>query len=200
MEAKSNTTQTVQGAAVVAKADVQARQVQSARPGIHRDQGMHAPWTTCSPRRHKTAATYAHTAPDFALVGVETANRWQGSIWQSRDLPCRSWRRCRRLANPGEPQEPFDRSRMRVHGITPEQVDGAPVWSDISPDVQRRLLGLVVSHGPFDKSALRQSCRRHGLRSLQRVEWRDSATLARHTWPERCGNYVSKYTCKHVLL
>ena len=135
--------------------------------------------------RYKTAASYAHTVPNFALVDVETANSWQGSICQIGICHVEAGKIADTWQTLVDPQEPFDRGCMRVHGITPEQVEGAPVWSDIFPEVQRRLSGLVVSHGSFDKSALQEACHRYCLCPLQCLEWRDSATLIRRTWPER---------------
>lgn len=125
--------------------------------------------------------------PDFALVDVETANTGQDSICQIGVCHVEAGSIADTWTTLVDPQSLFANRLMRIHGISQDKVAGAPTWPDVYPEVQKRLAGLVVSHGAFDKAAVQKTCARYGLEQLKFREWRDSTTLVRRTWPNQFG-------------
>ncbi len=125
---------------------------------------------------------------DFCAIDVETANHRVSSICQvgivqvteGRVETCYS-----RLVNP---EEGFNSFNVRLHGIGPGSVSGAPSFDEIFAEVFDLLDGRVlVSHTFFDRGAMDGAARRYGLPLLP-VTWLDSVAIARRAWPERRGN------------
>ena len=120
----------------------------------------------------------------FVGVDVETASRDVGSICQiglalvSDDGGICTWST---LVDPGVP---FARGNIRVHGIRPEDVAGAPafgaVMEAIRPVMERHPL---VQHSRFDQRAFEAACRACGVPAPD-SEWNDSVRIARRAWPE----------------
>ncbi len=65
-----------------------------------------------------------------------------------------------------------------VHGITSDELASAPAWPEIYSQVRQLLKDrLVVAHNTsFDASMIRQTCRAHGLPSLE-FDWRCTMDL-----------------------
>ena len=121
---------------------------------------------------------------DFVVVDVETANANLSSICQigiasfSDGKLADSWVS---LVNPEDYFSPFN---ISIHGIDEDQVQDAPTWEGILPQVNSRLQDrIVVSHTPFDRLALARACDRYELTRCE-CTWLDSARGVRSTWPQ----------------
>ena len=133
------------------------------------------------------AATYLSTQADeqdFVAIDVETANPDLASICQIGlvsfvDGEIRaSWQT---LVNPENYFEPINTS---IHGIEEHDVVDAPRFPEVAPDVARMLGGhVVVSHMPFDRTALIRVYDRHSLPHIDCM-WLDSAAVCRRAWPQ----------------
>jgi len=120
----------------------------------------------------------------FLSLDVETANADMASICQigivefDGQTVASSWGT---LVNP---EDYFDPTNIYVHGITPERVVGAPTFDQIHPTLQARLQNhIVVTHTPFDRTSLRQACKKHNTPLLE-CKWMDSATVVRNHWQQ----------------
>jgi DNA polymerase-3 subunit epsilon len=120
---------------------------------------------------------------DFVAVDVETANADISSICQIGIASFRdgdlvdTWVS---LVNPEDYFSPFNRS---IHGIDAYQVQDAPTWEGVLPQVTSRLRDrIVVSHTPFDRMALARACERYELTGCE-CAWLDSARVVRIAWP-----------------
>ena len=83
-----------------------------------------------------------------------------------------------------DPQSSFHWGNIRVHGITEDMVQGAPVFREVYP-LLRQLLSenIVVHHSPFDQHAFNKAYARFQLRPID-IRWLDSARIVRHTWQQ----------------
>jgi DNA polymerase-3 subunit epsilon len=81
-----------------------------------------------------------------------------------------------------DPEDYFAPFNVHLHGISEEKVAGAPTFRQVAPDLLTMLRGAtVVSHGPFDRSALTQACDRAGI-AFPPCQWLDTCCVARRTW------------------
>jgi DNA polymerase-3 subunit epsilon len=64
-----------------------------------------------------------------------------------------------------KPKGQIEPEAMRVHGITPDRLVGAPTWQDIWPQVEAVLAGRLVGvyNSEFDLRMLKQSHRKYWL-------------------------------------
>ena len=123
----------------------------------------------------------------FFALDVETANGNRGSICQigvacvGHDNAITTW------ASHVDPQT-RDWSCSWVHGITAQDVQGAPVFARVMPVLQRALAGrLVYQHSSFDQGAMAAACALAGLDPPD-WHWSNSVVVARKAWPELKGN------------
>lgn len=120
----------------------------------------------------------------FVALDVETANSDFASICQI-GLVCFvgqsiKWQWTKLI----DPEDYFDSENIRIHGIEPRAVAGAPNFPAILEKLQPTLRNqIVVSHTHFDRLALDQACDKYGVQ-LPPFTWLDSARVARRTWPE----------------
>lgn len=125
--------------------------------------------------------------PDFVAIDVETANASFGSICQIGVVSFRNgvvedvWHSLI------DPEDFFASFNVRIHGITEDAVKGAPTF----PKVEARIRQLtrdtvVVSHGAFDRGALRGAAERYGLGAFD-CSWLDTVRVARRAWPEHAA-------------
>ena len=132
-------------------------------------------------------ATYLRNQTEeqgFVAIDVETANPDLASICQiglvsfvNGEIRA-SWQT---LVNPGNY---FDPINTNIHGIEEHDVVDAPRFPEVAPDVARMLGGhVVVSHMPFDRTALMRVYDRHSLPHIDCV-WLDSAAVCRRAWPQ----------------
>ena len=119
----------------------------------------------------------------FVAIDVETANQDVASICQigvvtfEQGHILESWET---LVNP---EDYFDSFNIAVHGITEESVRDAPIFPAVFEALHFRLAKqIVVSHTPFDKTAIARVSEKYGLPVIG-CSWLDSARVVRRTWP-----------------
>ena len=82
-----------------------------------------------------------------------------------------------------DPECEFNLWNIRIHGIEPEHVRGRPTWPELFEELAPLLSGsLVVTHGPFDRTAIGRACGRYGLEAPT-ARWLDNQRIVRRTWP-----------------
>ena len=123
----------------------------------------------------------------FNAIDVETANSHSSTICQIGVVEVRRGKIARCHSILVDPETHFNDFNVRLHGIGPEEVQGAPAFSDVFPQLYDLLDGKpLASHTFFDRSALNGAARRYGLPLLP-VDWLDSAAIARRAWPQKYG-------------
>ena len=81
-----------------------------------------------------------------------------------------------------DPMSYFHWGNTRVHGITEDMVQSAPVFSEVYPFLRELLSdSIVIHHSPFDQRAFNKAYARFNLRPIN-IRWLDSARIVRHTW------------------
>lgn len=122
---------------------------------------------------------------EFVAIDVETANASLASICQVGVATFEDGALTETWSSLIDPEMFFDEFNVEIHGIDAETVDGAPTFPQISDSLNEMLSDrTVVSHMPFDRGALRQTCSRYGLPIVE-CTWLDSARVARRTWPDQ---------------
>jgi DNA polymerase-3 subunit epsilon len=121
---------------------------------------------------------------DFVAIDVETANADLSSICQVGIALFRNDALADTWASLVNPEDEFDPINISIHGIDEDQVEDAPTWVGVLPDVSARLQNrIVVSHTPFDRLAVTRACDRANA-ALCGCTWLDSARVVRRAWPE----------------
>lgn len=72
------------------------------------------------------------------------------------------------------PENEYSPFTMRVHGITPAATENAPKFTDIYPEIRKRINGCtVVAHNAFstDKPCLEQAMVHNGIIDNLNIEW-----------------------------
>lgn len=120
----------------------------------------------------------------FVAIDVETANADMASICQIglavfEDGSLRTeWKTL------VDPEDYFDWINVEIHGITEDDVYGAPKFPELLGRIEEFLSGqVVVCHTHFDRISIGRALQKHGLSDFP-VTWLDSARVARRTWPE----------------
>ena len=124
----------------------------------------------------------------FIALDVETSCGDSASICQIGLACVRADHSIQTYATLVDPQLPFARFNIDLHGIGPDTVREAPTFPQIWP----RLLSLLsrhplVQHSRFDEKAIAAACKMHGL-ARPRLQWTNSVSVARSAWPELKGN------------
>ena len=121
----------------------------------------------------------------FNSIDVETANADRASICQIGIVHVvdgeivESWKS---LINS---ESWFDPINISIHGISIEDVSDSPTLPDVWNELHSRLHGSVlVSHSPFDRTAIERSIERYELEQVQ-IDWLNSVEIARRAWPEK---------------
>lgn len=95
---------------------------------------------------------------DFVVVDVETANPDLASICQIGVASFANGALADTWQTLVDPQDEFDPWNMAVHGITEEDVRGAPTLPELFPALRRSLsCPIVACHTPFDRVALNRA-------------------------------------------
>lgn len=127
----------------------------------------------------------------FTVVDVETANASRASICQIGVTKVADGRIAEQWETKVDPEEWFDFFNVRIHGITAEDVQGAPILPDLRAKLGELLEGgVLVGYSPFDRTAFQRAFEKYGLDALD-VQWLDCAEVVRRAWPEKYG--FSKY-------
>lgn len=120
----------------------------------------------------------------FLALDVETANADMSSICQigivefSDGKVVNSWGT---LINPEDYFDPFN---VAIHRITLDMVKAAPSFADVYARIQQAIKDcIVVTHMPFDQTALYRASQKYGLPELS-CTWLDSARVARRQWEQ----------------
>ena len=122
--------------------------------------------------------------PYFEAVDVETANSDRESICALGVVKVRDGVIVDRWKTLVNPEAEFLPRNVEVHGITPDEVAQAPTFPDVHKALLRRLeSGIMVSHSPFDRTALRNASNRYDLPEVN-VDFVNSHTVAKRTWPK----------------
>lgn len=123
----------------------------------------------------------------FVVIDVETANPDMSSICQVGLAVYENGARIESHSILIDPEGEFDEFNIAIHGITPDQVQGKPNFSEALPDIQR-VLGHnpVLSYGHFDKTAMAQACGRYGF-ELSVTAWLNLHPVVRRAWPDEAA-------------
>lgn len=120
----------------------------------------------------------------FIAVDLETANPRMSSICQIGIVVFEDGREVAADARLVDPRDYFDPYNVAVHGITEEDVRGAPRFSDLHGWLCQQTRGQIVAcHTHFDRVALGQACGLHRLEPLP-CNWLDTAEVARRAWSD----------------
>jgi DNA polymerase III epsilon subunit-like protein len=142
--------------------------------------------------RTKTSARKKEIIPelpyDFYALDVETANQKHSSIcsvglahFVDGEI-AETWQT---LVNP---DCEFATINKRIHGITPEMVNGAMKIPEMIEAVRERIEGkVVVHHSPFDPSALARAAASVGAKTINAL-FLDTVLASEIAWPGQ-SNY-----------
>lgn len=120
---------------------------------------------------------------EFICVDFETANSNLASICQVGTVLFRNGEVVDTFESLVDPEDYFNGCNIAIHGILPKHIIGAPTFKNIYQNLVEQLSNrIVVSHTPFDRSALRQTITRYKLPEIN-CQWLDSARVVRRTWP-----------------
>ncbi|RBP94879.1 DNA polymerase-3 subunit epsilon [Rhodobacter sp. 140A] len=124
----------------------------------------------------------------FVALDVETACSETASICQIGIACVRADGGIESWVTLVDPQVRFSSFNVRLHGIGPEQVQGAPDFAraiaPLEPLLSRH---LIIQHSSFDRRAIEGAYGAAG-RVAPGWRWGDSVRIARRAWPEFIGN------------
>ncbi|WP_108258981.1 exonuclease domain-containing protein [Mangrovicoccus ximenensis] len=133
---------------------------------------------------------------DFFSIDFETANPDQSSICQIGLAKVDAGAVISATSELVDPQTHFDPYNTFIHGIEAHHVEGAPKLGIVLPELLETLSGNhVVSHSPFDRTALTRAAEAHGL-TLPPITWIDTMRIARRAWPDQFG--ISGYGLSNI--
>jgi DNA polymerase-3 subunit epsilon len=135
----------------------------------------------------------------FVALDVETANADCSSICQIGIAGFENGCLAEEWSTLVNPQDYFDPVNVSIHGITEDEVEMSPVFSDLIEGIRSRLKGRpTLCHTPFDRVAVSQACSKYSLQGLE-CTWLDSARVARRAWPQfaRRG-YGLQHVCEAI--
>lgn len=117
-------------------------------------------------------------------LDVETANSDMASICQIGIAKYVGGQLIAEWSSLIDPEDYFDFINVYIHGITEEDVVGAPTF----PEVVSTLAGFLnntvcVSHTHFDRVSVGRALEKYDLKQIE-TTWLDSARVARRTWEE----------------
>jgi DNA polymerase-3 subunit epsilon len=120
----------------------------------------------------------------FIAVDLETANPRMSSICQIGIVAFEDGREVGADLQFVDPRDYFDPYNVAVHGITEEDIRGAPRFSELHGWLCQQTSGQIVAcHTHFDRVALTQACGRNSLDPLP-CNWLDTAQVARRAWSD----------------
>lgn len=135
----------------------------------------------------------------FVAIDVETANANMASICSIGVATFENGSLASEWYSLIDPDDFFDPFNTQIHGITEDDVQGAPTFKEVALDIER-LLGsqIVVTHTHFDRVAMYQAAGRWEI-SPPACTWLDSARVARRTWTECAkSGYGLASVCKMI--
>jgi DNA polymerase-3 subunit epsilon len=118
----------------------------------------------------------------FVTIDVETANADLSSICQVGIARFSGGSFVDGWSSLIDPEDYFDGMNISIHGITEDDVAGAPKFPAVADEVARLLNDkIVISHGSFDRVAISRVCAKYSVSEPQCV-WLDSCRVARRAW------------------
>jgi DNA polymerase III subunit epsilon len=134
---------------------------------------------------HDTAVE-SERGPTFVALDFETANPNLASICQVGAVRFQDGVEVERWDQLVDPNDYFDPMNVFIHGITQADVEGAPTFKELIPQIEVWLTDqIVVSHTHFDKAALHQAYDCCAVPAYPQCTWLDSARVVRRAWPEK---------------
>jgi len=136
---------------------------------------------------------------EFVAIDIETANADMASICQIGLAIYKDGKLEKEWSSLIDPEDYFDFINIDIHGITEDDVAGAPKFTDVINDLSSFLENSVcVSHTHFDRVSISQALEKYSLNSIN-TTWLDSARVARRTW-EECAwsGYGLSNVCKII--
>lgn len=120
----------------------------------------------------------------FIAVDLETANPRMSSICQIGIVAFEDGREVSADVRLVDPRDYFDPYNVAIHGITENDVKGAPLFRDLHDWLCQQTSGEIVAcHTHFDRVALAQACGQHSLEPLP-CNWLDTSRVARRAWAQ----------------
>lgn len=121
---------------------------------------------------------------DFIAIDFETANFFRGSacaVGMTTVLDGRVIETTSNLIF----QEYFDGFNIAIHGITPEDVEGAPTFPEIWPHIQERIgdLPVVAHNASFDTGVIRDALDEVGF-AWPKLTYACTLTMGRRTYKD----------------
>ncbi len=139
------------------------------------------------------------TVMEFVAIDVETANADMASICQIGLAKFKDGQLIEEWSSLIDPEDYFDFINIDIHGITEEDVVGAPKFSEVVGELSYYLSGSIcVSHTHFDRVSVGRAFEKYSLNSID-TTWLDSARVARRTWVD-CSwrGYGLSNVCKII--
>lgn len=120
----------------------------------------------------------------FIAVDLETANPRMSSICQIGVVAFENGKEIGAEVRLVDPRDYFDPYNVAIHGITEDDVAGAPHFSELHGWLCQQTSGQIVAcHTHFDRVALAQACGQHRLEPLP-CNWLNTAQVARRAWSD----------------
>lgn len=119
---------------------------------------------------------------EFLVVDFETACAENCSICQVGLVKYKDGEYSTLIDSLINPKTVF--TNTHIHGISANDVNNAPLFQDIYPELEKYMKGQIVfNHNGADKSKFEESCKKYDLPIFE-VTWLNSATLVRRTWKQ----------------
>ncbi len=136
---------------------------------------------------------------EFVAIDVETANADMASICQIGVAKYKDGKLEKEWSTLIDPEDYFDFINVDIHGITEDNVTGAPKLTDVVNNLSDFLINSIcVSHTHFDRVSISQALEKYSLDPIN-TTWLDSARVARRTWKECAWNgYGLSNVCKII--
>lgn len=121
---------------------------------------------------------------DYFALDVETANADYSSICQIGVAGFEGGRVVSKWSSLVNPRTFFDPFNTSIHGISAEDVEGAPGFESAHQELSRLLKSsIVVHHGHFDRTAFRRSYEHYSVEPMD-CSWLDTTSVVRRTFKE----------------
>lgn len=121
---------------------------------------------------------------EFIALDVETANPDMSSICQIGIVKYKDGVVVDEWVTLVNPEDYFFFANIDVHGITEEDVEGAPTFPEVYEKLKSYLEGQIVAHHThFDRVSISRAIDAYELEHID-TKWLDTARLARRTWEE----------------
>jgi len=121
---------------------------------------------------------------EFVAIDVETANADMASICQIGLAKFKDGKLVDEWSSLVNPEDYFDFINIDIHGITENDVVGAPKFPDVIHDLSKYISsGVCVSHTHFDRVSIGRAINKYSLNPIDTL-WLDSARVARRAWEE----------------